>query len=42
MLLPAVPEALKCYCTEFMSAFDKFIEEADDSDENETALNTDV
>ena len=42
VLLPAVPEALKCYCTEFMSAFDKFIEEADDSDENETALNTDV
>lgn len=42
VLLPAVPEALKCYCTEFMSAFDKFIEEADDSDENETALNMDV
>ncbi len=30
VLLPAVPEALKCYCTEFMAAFDKFIEENPD------------
>lgn len=31
VLLPAVPEALKCYCTEFMAAFDKFIEENPDA-----------
>lgn len=30
VLLPAVPEALKCYCTELMAAFDKFIEENPD------------
>lgn len=32
VLLPAVPEALRCYCTEFMAAFDKFIEENADTD----------
>lgn len=35
VLLPAVPEALRCYCTEFMSAFDKFIEENADSETSE-------
>lgn len=30
VLLPAVPEALKCYCSELMAAFDKFIEENPD------------
>lgn len=32
VLLPAVPEALRCYCSEFMAAFDKFIEENADKD----------
>ncbi len=27
MLLPAVPEALKCYCTELIDTFDDFLEE---------------
>lgn len=27
MLLPAVPEALKCYCTEFVASFEKHLEE---------------
>ena len=35
VLLPAVPEALRCYCTEFMAAFDKFIEENSDAETTE-------
>lgn len=35
VLLPAVPEALRCYCTEFMAAFDKFIEENADIETTE-------
>lgn len=27
MLLPAAPDALKCYCTEVVSALDKYIED---------------
>ncbi len=30
VLLPAVPETLKCYCSELVAAFDKFIEENPD------------
>lgn len=32
VLLPAVPEALKCYCTDLITAFDKFTEENSDKD----------
>lgn len=32
ILLPAVPEALECYCAELMSAFDKFLQEKEESD----------
>lgn len=32
VLLPAVPEALKCYCTDLITAFDKFTEENSDND----------
>lgn len=35
VLLPAVPEALRCYCTEFMAVFDKFIEENADIETTE-------
>lgn len=37
VLLPAVPEALKCYCTELMAAFDKFIEENAETESEDTA-----
>lgn len=35
MLLPAVPEALKCYCGELLSALDKFLSSHKDSEEVE-------
>ena len=35
MLLPAVPEALKCYCGELLSALDKFLSSSKDSEEVE-------
>ena len=36
VLLPAVPEALRCYCAEFMASFDKFIQENKDTDTDES------
>jgi hypothetical protein len=43
VLLPAVPEALRCYCTEFMLEFNKFIEEnadvqTEDNTQNEKEI----
>ena len=35
MLLPVVPEALKCYCGELLSALDKFLSSNKDSEEVE-------
>ena len=40
VLMPAVPEALRCYCTEFMAAFNKFIEENADTETEETISDT--
>lgn len=45
VLLPAVPEALRCYCAELMTAFDKFIEdnaEAESEDNAEDGNQTDL
>lgn len=41
VLLPAVPEALRCYCSELMEAFDKFIEENTDAQTEEAVADTD-
>lgn len=35
MLLPAVPEALKCYCGELLAALDKFLSTSKDSEDIE-------
>lgn len=35
MLLPAVPEALKCYCGELLLALDKFLSSSKDSEDIE-------
>ncbi len=40
MLLPAVPEALKCYCSELVSALDKFLSASNDSEGAEEDENT--
>ena len=42
MLLPAVPEALKCYCTEFMDSVDKYVSGSAEVDEGDTAGNEDT
>ena len=33
MLLPASPEALKCYCTEFLDSIDKYVSGSAEADE---------
>ena len=35
MLLPAAPEALKCYCGELLSALDEFLSSSKDNEEAE-------
>ena len=42
MLLPASPEALKCYCTEFMDSVDKYVSGSAEADEGDTAGNEDT
>lgn len=37
VLLPAVPEALRCYCTELAAAFDRFIEENEQDESGDPA-----
>ena len=36
MLLPAVPDALKCYCNEFISAFGKYLDGVSTKESNDT------
>lgn len=39
MLLPAVPEALKCYCNELMAVLNEFSQESEDSVEDVSETN---